>query len=53
MSIIQVIGYSLNEHIVYNVLQIYDAGGSTVIHIFGAYFGLTVSFILGKILAPK
>lgn len=53
MSIVQVIGYSLNEHIVYNILHIYDAGGSTAIHTFGAYFGLTVSYILGKILLPN
>lgn len=53
MSIIQVIGYSLNEYIVYNTLQVYDAGGSTVIHTFGAYYGLTVSFIIGKSLLPK
>jgi len=53
MSTVQVIGYSLNEQVVYNIIQMYDAGGSTTIHTFGAYFGLTVSFILGKSLAPK
>lgn len=53
MSIVQVIGYSLNEYIVYNVIEMFDAGGSTVIHAFGAYFGITVSYILGKSLAPK
>jgi ammonium transporter Rh len=53
MSVIQVIGYSLNEHIVYEVLHMYDAGGSTVIHTFGAYFGLSVSYVLGKKMAPR
>lgn len=52
MAVIQVIGYSLNEHIVYNVLHMLDAGGSTTIHTFGAYFGLAVSFILGRVMAP-
>lgn len=30
----------------------YDAGGSTTIHTFGAYYGLTISYILGKNHAP-
>lgn len=53
MATIQIIGYSLNEHIVYEVIHMYDAGGSTVIHTFGAFFGLTISFILGRKLPPK
>jgi len=52
MAAIQVVGYSLNEVVVYGVLHMYDAGGSTVIHTFGAYFGLTVSYILGRKLPP-
>jgi ammonia channel protein AmtB len=30
------------------LLGVNDVGGSTAIHTFGAYFGLTVCFILGK-----
>ena len=48
MSIFGIVGYTLNEAIVYTVIEINDAGGSTAIHTFGAYFGLTVSLILGK-----
>jgi|JI10StandDraft_1071094.scaffolds.fasta_scaffold349215_2 ammonium transporter Rh len=48
MGIFGIVGYTLNEDIVYNVIGINDAGGSMPIHTFGAYFGLTVCFILGK-----
>lgn len=48
MSMIGIVGYTLNEDLVYNILKAYDAGGSMVIHTYGAYFGLTVCFILCK-----
>lgn len=38
----------MNEDIVYNQLRLYDAGGSTAIHTFGAYYGLVVSFFIGR-----
>jgi ammonium transporter Rh len=31
----------------------YDAGGSATIHVFGAYFGVVTSYILGKSVQPK
>jgi ammonium transporter Rh len=31
----------------------YDAGGSATIHVFGAYFGIVTSYILGKAVQPK
>lgn len=37
----------------YEVLKAYDAGESTSIHTFGAYFGLSVSFILSKVSKPR
>lgn len=43
----------MNEQIVYGRIGVYDAGGSTAIHTFGAYFGLTVSLIIGKLVPPK
>ena len=46
MAVLGTVGYTLNEVIVYEVLHTFDAGGSTAIHTFGAYFGLTISRIL-------
>jgi len=34
-------------------LHTFDAGGSTAIHTFGAFFGLAVSFVLSKIAKPE
>jgi len=38
--------YSANEALNIHVLQAADVGGSMIIHTFGAYFGLAVSFML-------
>lgn len=48
MAVVQLIGYTLNEQIVFRVIKMYDAGLSTTLHAYGAYFGLAVSYILGK-----
>jgi len=53
MALVEIIGYTLNEQLVYSRLGIFDAGGSTAIHTFGAYFGLTVSFIISKAVRPR
>ena len=53
MSLFGIIGYTLNESLVYSVIGINDAGGSTAIHTYGAYFGLTVSLIISKVLKPQ
>jgi ammonium transporter Rh len=53
MGLVEIVGYTLNEAIVYGVIGVYDVGGSTAIQTFGAYFGLTVSLIIGKMVAPK
>jgi ammonium transporter Rh len=52
MGLVGIIGYTLNEDLVYNVLKTFDAGGSTAIHTFGAYYGLAVSFILSRKVKP-
>ena len=53
MGLVEIVGYTLNQVLVYEVIGVYDVGGSTAIHTFGAYFGLTVSLIIGKMVAPK
>ncbi|NP_001076198.1 ammonium transporter Rh type C [Oryctolagus cuniculus] len=46
MTFFQVALFSANEFLLLHVLEVKDAGGSITIHIFGAYFGLTVTWIL-------
>lgn len=49
---IHMVGYSLNEKIVFDFIKMIDAGGSSVIHTYGAYYGLTVCLILSKKIKP-
>uniref|UniRef100_A0A8C9M6V9 Ammonium transporter Rh type C n=1 Tax=Panthera tigris altaica TaxID=74533 RepID=A0A8C9M6V9_PANTA len=46
MTLFQVTLFSVNEFILLSLLEVKDAGGSMTIHTFGAYFGLTVTWIL-------
>ncbi|KAM4831077.1 ammonium transporter Rh type C [Urocitellus parryii] len=46
MTFFQVTLFTVNEFILLNLLEVKDAGGSMTIHTFGAYFGLTVTWIL-------
>ncbi|ETO30417.1 hypothetical protein RFI_06701 [Reticulomyxa filosa] len=48
MALIEVPLYCINFYIVIHYLKVTDVGGSIVIHVFGCYFGLAVSAILGK-----
>jgi ammonium transporter Rh len=48
IATVEVIFYCLNETILYALLVIADVGGSIVIHTFGAYFGLAVSFFISN-----
>lgn len=52
MSIFHVFAYTLNEVLVKYKIWTYDAGGATYLHSYGAYFGLAVSWILSKKIAP-
>merc|ERR1719474_2169395 len=40
--------WAINFHICIEYLGIVDVGGSIVVHVFGAYFGLAVSKVYGK-----
>ena len=46
IAFMECIFYSANEALNINVLKAADAGGSMIIHTFGAYFGLAVSLVL-------
>ena len=43
VGMFEVIFYTINEWIAVKYLKISDAGGSMIIHAFGAYFGLAVA----------
>ncbi|DBA03452.1 TPA: hypothetical protein N0F65_002860 [Lagenidium giganteum] len=47
MTFYEVIFYAINEYILIEKLHVIDAGGSMVIHTFGAFFGLAVTMALG------
>jgi ammonium transporter Rh len=44
MTTFEVFFYCLNEAILMEIFEVFDIGGSMVIHIFGAFFGLSVAF---------
>ena len=46
IALVQLVFYTLNETLALMWFKIADIGGSMLIHTFGAYFGLTVSFFV-------
>ncbi|KAL0968445.1 hypothetical protein UPYG_G00266930 [Umbra pygmaea] len=46
MTLFGVTLYSVDEYIILNLIHARDAGGSMVIHTFGAYYGLSISWML-------
>jgi len=47
LGFLEIIFFALNENILLKI-GIMDVGGSIIVHIFGAYFGLAASFVLTK-----
>jgi ammonium transporter Rh len=52
LGLVHTVVYSLNEVICADLIGGLDVGGSTTIHIFGAYAGLVTSLILSRISRP-
>nr|XP_040019620.1 ammonium transporter Rh type C isoform X1 [Gasterosteus aculeatus aculeatus] len=46
MTLFGVTLFAVEEYIILNVIHARDAGGSMVIHTFGAYYGLSISWML-------
>jgi len=52
MATLEVVFYNVSIYVT-NGFKLSDVGGSVVIHMFGAYFGLAASFVLGKFSPSK
>jgi len=48
IAIFETLFWSFNEALIFLSLKASDIGGSMVIHMFGAYFGLACSFFIKK-----
>jgi len=49
LTLLEAVFYSANTQLIlFKWLEIADCGGTIVIHMFGAYFGLAVAWMLGK-----
>jgi len=48
MALLEIVLYETNEHIGRHYIKAIDGGDTIFVHIFGAYFGLTVSRVLHK-----
>ncbi|KAI4462361.1 ammonium transporter [Holotrichia oblita] len=48
MGFIEIIVFSANSYLGTKILKVVDAGDSIFVHAFGAYFGLAVSYVLGR-----
>ena len=46
IAVLEVCFFAVNETIIVEFLHISDVGGSIVVHLFGAYFGLAIAVVL-------
>jgi len=46
MGFLEVVFYTVNEYILFDLWTVTDAGDSMTVHTFGAYFGLTVARVM-------
>ncbi|XP_071642736.1 rhesus blood group-associated glycoprotein Rh50 isoform X2 [Temnothorax longispinosus] len=47
MGIVELIMFTANKYVGEHLFMVVDAGDSMFVHVFGAYFGLAISFVLG------
>lgn len=48
MTLCEVVFFEANQKITFNMLKATDVGDSMIVHVFGAYFGLMVAWVLGR-----
>ncbi|XP_032679905.1 ammonium transporter Rh type A isoform X2 [Odontomachus brunneus] len=53
MGIAELIMFSVNKYVGEELFMAVDAGDSMFVHVFGAYFGLAVSYVFGTKREPK
>ncbi|XP_028044921.1 ammonium transporter Rh type B isoform X2 [Monomorium pharaonis] len=53
MGIMELIMFTINKYVGEQLFMAVDAGDSMFVHVFGAYFGLAISFVLGMKEKPK
>jgi ammonium transporter Rh len=53
IALVHTTGYTLNEQIIYTAIGGLDAGGGMPVYLYGAYYGLTVNYVLSQYVHPN